>query len=105
VLEIAAVAREASDRSLRRLFQVSVALDGAGRANLRPGMSARVEVIALRRPDVLLVPRPAVTIDQSGASVRRANGARQVVTLGPCNAQVCVAAAGLEANARLRRGP
>jgi HlyD family secretion protein len=105
VLEIAAVAREASDKSLRRLFQVSVALDGAGRANLRPGMSARVEVIALRRPDVLLVPRPALTIDQSGASVRRVNGARQVVTLGPCNAQVCVAAAGLEANARLRRGP
>jgi len=103
ILEIAAVAREASERSLRRVFQVSLALDSeALDARLRPGLSARVEVIADRRPDVLLVPREALSLGQGEPQVTLVGGERQAVTLGPCNAEVCVAA-GLEAGARLRR--
>jgi HlyD family secretion protein len=105
VLEIAAVAREASDRSLRRVFQVNVAIDGGKQADPRPGMSARVEVIAARQPDVLLVPRQALAVEGATGRVRRVNGAGQQVTLGPCNAQACVVSAGLEPGARLRGAP
>jgi multidrug resistance efflux pump len=103
ILEIAAVAREASEKSLRRVFQVGVAIDAPTDAQPRPGMSARVEVIADRRPDVLLVPRAALVREE--AAVQLATGGRQPVTLGPCNAQVCVASAGVSAGTRLRRAP
>jgi multidrug resistance efflux pump len=104
VLEIAAVAREASERSLRRVFQVSLSLtleDGPD-ARLRPGLSARVEVIADRRPDALLVPREALSLGEGEPRVTLAGGARRPITVGPCNAEVCVAA-GLEPGARLGR--
>jgi multidrug resistance efflux pump len=103
ILEIAPVAREVSDRSLRRVFQVSVSVDHPEGADLRPGMSARVEVIADRKPDVVFVPRAALEIDGGGAAVLLAGGARQLVTLGPCNAESCVAMSGVEAGASLRR--
>jgi HlyD family secretion protein len=103
VLEIAAVAREASERSLRRVFQVNLALflEEGTDARLRPGLSARVEVIADRRPDALLIPREALSLGEE-PRVTLAGGGEHAVTLGPCNAEVCVAS-GLEAGARLRR--
>ena len=82
---------------------VSLALDAeALDARLRPGLSARVEVIADRHPDALLVPREALSLGEGEPQVILAGGARHAVTLGPCNAEVCVAA-GLEAGAKLRR--
>jgi HlyD family secretion protein len=104
IVEIAPVAREVAERSLRRVFQVSVAIDHPEGADLRPGMSARVEVIAERQPDVLWVPRAALELDAGGAAVRlAADGGRRVVTLGACNAEACVAMSGVEAGAPLRR--
>lgn len=104
ILEIAQVAREASERSLRRVFQVSLALGlEAADARLRPGLSARVEVIADRRPDAVMVPREALSLEGE-PRVTLAGGTRRAITLGPCNAEVCVAA-GLEPGARLRRAP
>ena len=104
ILEIAAVAREASERSLRRVFQVSLAVEGAEAAHLRPGMSARVEVVADRRPTAVLVPREALALGEGAASVTLAGGARQAVTVGPCNAEACVTT-GVAAGTRLRRAP
>jgi hypothetical protein len=69
---------------------------------LRPGLSARVEVIADRRPDALLVPRAALSLGEGEPQVMLAGGGHQAITLGPCNAEACVAA-GLEPGARLRR--
>jgi hypothetical protein len=104
ILEIAAVAREASERSLRRVFQVSLAVEEGEAGRLRPGMSARVEVVADRRADALLVPREALAFGDSGAAVILAGGARQAVTVGPCNAAACVTTA-LAAGTPLRRAP
>jgi multidrug resistance efflux pump len=106
ILDIAAVAREASDKSLRRVFQVGVAIDAPADAQPRPGMSARVEVIADQRLDAVLVPRAAIARDQTPTPYALlAGGGEQAVTLGPCNAQVCVASAGLAEGTRLRRTP
>jgi multidrug resistance efflux pump len=108
VLEIAPVAREVTERSLRRVFQVSVAIETKGSADdgveLRPGLSARVEVIADRRPDALLVPRAAVELGAK-PRVHLASGAQVEVVLGPCQATQCLVVSGLEPGARLRRRP
>jgi multidrug resistance efflux pump len=102
ILEIGAVAREASEKSLRRVFQVSVAMDASDDARPRPGMSARVEVIADAR-DGVLVPRQALVLEGAGATVQLAGGARQPITVVSCNAEVCVAMSGIEAGAQLRK--
>jgi len=104
VLEIAAVAREASERSLRRNFQVNLAVEVAEAEHLRPGMSARIEVVAEHRSDAVLVPREAVAQDEGKATVVLAGGARRGVTLGPCNAAACVAE-GVAPGTRLERAP
>jgi len=103
VLEIAPVARELNDRSLRRVFQVSVAIAREGGTELRPGMSARVEVIADRRDDVVLVPRAALEGGDGAPAVRLVGGERREIALGPCNPQDCVAT-NLPAGTRLKRG-
>jgi HlyD family secretion protein len=108
VLEIAPVAREVTERSLRRVFQVSVAIDTRGSEDdgvqLRPGLSARVEVIADRRADALLVPRAAVEL-AAKPRVHLASGAQVEVVLGPCHATQCLVLSGLEPGTRLRRRP
>lgn len=104
ILEIAPGAREASERSLRRVFQISVGIDGTENATPRPGMSARVEVIAERQPGVVLVPREALALEGAEPAVHLASGERRALALGPCNARVCVATSGLRDGEPLRRG-
>jgi HlyD family secretion protein len=108
VLEIAPMAREASERSLRRVFQVSLALDLPGDAreasDLRPGLSARVEVIAQRLPASVLVPRVALATDAPGGpAVRLASGEARAVKLGPCNSADCIIESGIDPGTRLER--
>lgn len=101
VLEIAAGAREVSERSLRRVFQVDLAIESTEGEQSRPGMSARVEVIADRRPRAVLVPREVLLGE--GTAVALANGGRQAITLGPCDAKACVVSDGLRPGIPLRR--
>jgi HlyD family secretion protein len=95
VSAISAVAQESSRTSLRRAFRVIVALDRLDLARMRPGLSARVIVHAMRQPNALLVSRAA--IDFSGRKPRafRADGKLVEVVLGACNAQECVVKSGL----------
>jgi|CXWL01.1.fsa_nt_gi HlyD family secretion protein len=88
VTAIAAMARELSPVSARRVFRVHLAFDDPARARerLRPGMSVRAEVMAERREHARLVAR--VAVDWSGDQPRLP-GATAVV-LGPCNAIDCV---------------
>ncbi len=101
VEEITPMAREPSYDSLRRYFQVRLALDEVDPARMRPGMSVRVEVETARLGDALLVPRAA--LDWSGAEprVRLADGGAVAVQLGPCGARSCAVAAGLAEGDRL----
>lgn len=106
ILEIAPMAREVSERSLRRVFQVSLALDLPQGIDdeLRPGLSARVEVIAQREAAALLAPRAAIGgTAKEGPAVKLAAGETRPVKLGPCNAVACVIAGGVDDGARLGR--
>ncbi|HVG25869.1 MAG TPA: HlyD family efflux transporter periplasmic adaptor subunit [Thermoanaerobaculia bacterium] len=100
ITAISAVAQESRRQSLRRYFEVLVALDKLDPARMRPGLSARVVVRRETRPSALLAPRAA--LDLSGKTPRAKVGDElKDVKLGPCNALDCVVLSGLEEGARL----
>ena len=100
IATISAVAQESRRASLRRHFEVLVALDRLDPSRMRPGLSARVVVRRETRPAALLAPRAA--LDFSGKSPRaRVGDDWKDVKLGPCNAQDCVVVSGLEEGTRL----
>jgi len=100
IAAISAVAQESRRQSLRRHFEVLVALDKLDPSRMRPGLSARIVVRRETRPSALLAPRAA--LDLSGKTPRAKVGDElRDVKLGPCNALDCVVVSGLEEGARL----
>jgi multidrug resistance efflux pump len=104
VRDISPVARSPGDpRAQRRVFTVGVDLGEVDAAVLRPGLSARVEVLADRRAQALLAPRAAIAWTAEGPRARLQDGSEVVVALGGCNRDVCVVERGLDAAAVLAR--
>ena len=66
--EIAPVAQEDGEHSVRRAFRVVVVLDDSDPEKMRPGMSVRAEVLLPPVEDALLLPREA--LDWSGDGPR-----------------------------------
>lgn len=96
VAEITAIAREQRIFSERRGFDVTIELTGAADdVLLVPGMSVRVEA-ERRTPDQLLILRGAVDFTTEPPTALPRNGSRVAIELGPCSAQECVLASGLE---------
>ncbi len=95
VRSVTAVARAPERDSLRRVFDVIVSLDDPPKDVLRPGMQVRVEVETVRRPDVLMVPRAALSWEGDSPRVRLADGETREVELGPCSAEACEVTRGL----------
>jgi HlyD family secretion protein len=92
---ISAIAQESRRQSLRRQFDVLIALDKLDPERMRPGLSARVVVHREAGKAALLVPRAG--LDLTGKTPRaRVNGGRmRDVQLGSCNALDCVVISGL----------
>jgi HlyD family secretion protein len=123
VREISPVAREPVQRSQRRVFLVGIDLEDAAAEILRPGLSARVEVVTERRAGALVVPRAAVErapggereveraleageVEKAGgARLLLANGEAAAVKLGPCSAATCIVESGIAEGTPLRRAP
>ncbi len=75
VRDISPVARSPGDpRAQRRVFTVNVDLAEVDAAVLRPGLSARVEVMADRRAKALLAPRAAIAWTSEGPRARLQDG-------------------------------
>jgi multidrug resistance efflux pump len=100
IAAISAVAQESRRQSLRRYFEVLVALDRLDPARMLPGLSARIVVRRDARPSQLLAPRAAVDFASKAPRVRLANGEMKDVQLGACNAQECVVS-GIDEGTRL----
>jgi hypothetical protein len=102
VRDISAVARSPGDpRAQRRVFTVNVDVAELDAAVLRPGLSARVEVVSDKRDRALLAPRAAIAWTAEGPRARLQDGSEVVVALGGCNLEVCVVERGLEPGAVL----
>jgi hypothetical protein len=83
------------------VFTVNVDVAELDAARLRPGLSARVEVVTDKRERALLAPRAAIAWTAEGPRARLQDGGEVVVALGGCNLEVCVVERGLEPGARL----
>lgn len=97
VVDVAAVAQDARYAGG---FKVRVSLQRTDSGSMRPGLSARVEVVRQVFADALLVPRGAVVWGER-ARVRRPGGATTDVTLAACLALQCVVSEGLPEGARV----
>ena len=102
VTEIAPVAQEDGEHSVRRAFRVVVVLDESDPERMRPGMSVRAEVLLPAVEDALLVPREALDWSGDEPKALLAGGSAVDVKLGPCSAQACVVLEGLREGERLR---
>ncbi len=111
VRDVAPVAQEQGMASARRFFHAVIDLEEPDPERMIPGMSARVEVIAERRENALLVPRRALEAGQGssrgadGGVVRRADGGAARVRLGSCNELECVVEEGIAAGDALEAAP
>jgi multidrug resistance efflux pump len=100
--DITPVAQEEQGRSLRRAFNVRIALDAPDAERMRPGMSVKVEVRRPSREDVLIAPRAGLDFSSAKPRARLASGKDVDVTLGGCNRESCVVESGLADGAKLR---
>lgn len=100
---VSPLALETARSSLRRVFRVIVSLERFDASRMQPGMSVRVEVLAHQAATALLAPRAALDLAGERPLAYPAKGAPVPVTLGPCNAQVCVVSTGLADGQTLRR--
>lgn len=89
VSKLSEIAREHSQTSTRRFFEVTVELDDTD-VVMRPGMSVRVDVLARVARDAVLAPRAAVP-----------PGGSREVDIDFCTARHCVVNRGLEPGQRL----
>lgn len=101
---VSTVAREPMEKSLRRVFEVGLVLEGQVDKQLRPGFSARVEVITLQTKDAIVVPRTTVQMKDGRTVVLTADGQTHEVSIARCNASECAIENGLPADVTLQRG-
>ncbi len=104
IVSISPVARKARYDSLRMVFDVVIKLDSTDATRMRPGMSARVDLLGAPQNDVVVAPRNALIFGDQGVRARLTSGETTPVTLGPCNAHQCVVESGLSAGTKLGRG-
>ena len=74
VREISPVARETSENSQRRAFDVIIELPEIDRERMLPGLSVKVEIHGREVHDATLVPRRAIDLDAKPAHVRSVDG-------------------------------
>jgi HlyD family secretion protein len=103
VTEIAPIAQEERDQSLRRSFRVEIMLDESDPERMRPGMSVKAEVFPAKIADSLIVPRLAVDLTTSPPRAHLADGSTAEVQLGSCTSTDCVVEDGLAEGMRLRQ--
>ena len=96
VAQVAAFAKEAGWRSLRRCSRTIIDLENLDTERLLPGMSVKVVVQGATRHNVLLAPRLSIRWRQSGPRLVLADSTEVAVVLGPCNSHVCVVEEGIE---------
>lgn len=95
------VAAVAQDARFAAGFKVRVSLARTDPDAMRPGLSARVEVVRRVFEDALVVPRAAVTWEDKQARVRRPGGGTADVTVTACLALECVLGGGLQEGDRV----
>ncbi|MBP6705461.1 MAG: HlyD family efflux transporter periplasmic adaptor subunit [Vicinamibacteria bacterium] len=95
------VAAVAQDARYAGGFKVRVSLAKTDAASMRPGLSARVEVVRSTFKDALVTPRASVSWVDAQARVARPGGGFTNVVLSACLALECVVESGLREGDRV----
>ena len=102
VSAVTEVAQEAGRNSLRRFFRVYVVLDRVDSERMRPGLSARVQIVRDVRHGVLLAARESLRFEAGRVRAALAGGKTTEVRVDSCNSRECVVTAGLKEGQKLR---
>jgi HlyD family secretion protein len=99
ISDVSGVAKELRDRDGKntgvRAFDAKIALDAQDQ-RLRPGMTARVELVLDRRDDALVVPIAAIRKDGDASKVVLASGEKRDVKVAATSADLAVIESGLK---------
>ncbi len=95
------VASVAQDARYAGGFRVHVSLDDTDPEAMRPGLSARVEVVRRVFKDALLVPRKALVRKGAEVHVRQSDGSSKAIRIAACLPLECVVEAGLSEGDRV----
>ncbi len=95
------VAAVAQDARYAGGFRVHVSLDETDPGIMRPGLSARVEVVRRVFTDALIVPRRALLREESGMRARRPGGELTPIRVIACLPLDCVVETGLSEGDRV----
>lgn len=101
VASISPVAQETGPQSLRRAFNLVVALDSLDLDRMRPGLSTKVTVLERDPQPHLLISRAAVDFSAKEPRVRLAGGSLTKIRVGPCSASDCILLSGLGEGTKL----
>jgi multidrug efflux pump subunit AcrA (membrane-fusion protein) len=89
VTALSPVAREPSQKSQRRAFQVNVSLPQLDRGGLLPGLSVKVEIPGRVVQGALVAPRAALDFELAPPKLRTVDGGSLEVDVGLCSTQEC----------------
>ncbi len=96
IRSVTPVAQESEARARRRFFTVLVELETLQEQRLRPGLSARVDVVTRHVDDALIAPREALSFEESEPRALLANGDTVAVEIEFCTARACAITSGLD---------
>lgn len=96
ITTVSPIAHEPEANSQRRFFAVAIALEENDPEVLRPGLSAKLEVLTRHAEDVVLVPRAALDRSVDPPTARRLDGTEVSVEIDFCTAQACAVTSGLQ---------
>jgi multidrug resistance efflux pump len=94
VREVSEVAEARTQGAARRFFLTQIALNATDPAVMRPGMSAKVEVLRRRYDDVLLAPREALDLGSDPPLLRLRDADPVAVQIAACDPVDCALASG-----------
>jgi multidrug resistance efflux pump len=103
ITEVSAIAQPPNEKSTRRFFSVTIALDQTDTTVMRPGMSVRVDVLARAETDVLQAPRAGLRRDGDEWRAALSGGGERSVEVDFCTPLACSVSAGVTVGERLRR--
>lgn len=99
VSNVSSIAEEEGGTSLRRFFDVTIALEGELPEGAKPGLSAKVDIETNRIANALVAPRHAIDFSGDSPALELRDGSRMEVSIVGCNATQCALEGDIETGA------
>ena len=95
IISIGNAFREKSPQDKRQIIDTIIELEAMESKHIRPGLTARIEIITGQEENVLLVPVSSLSSGPSGPYVTTKSGDKQAISIGKINNGFAVVTSGL----------